>query len=69
MTKANFADYSNGAITALSYIAQSGAPLQSVLDTMQTMVLMLDANTDEGDKERFIEAFGADTLKSAGVLE
>lgn len=62
-------NYDNGAITALSYIAQSGASLQSVVDTMDVMVLIIDADTDEGDKERFIQAFGVDALKEAGVLE
>lgn len=69
MAKASFEDYNNGAMTALSYMAQSGAPLSSIVDVMQTMGLMLDANVDESDKERFIETFGVDVLMSAGVLE
>lgn len=69
MAKENFEDYSNGAMTALSYIAQSGTSLHDIVDVMQTMGLMLDASTDESDKERFVEAFGVDALKAAGVLE
>ena len=61
--------YQSGAVTALSYIAMTGASIQDIVDTMEVMGVMLDAHTDASDMERFVEAYGADALRSAGVLE
>lgn len=61
--------YQSGAVSALSYIAMAGASIQDLVDTMEVMGVMLDAHTDTSDMERFVNAYGADALRLAGILE
>ncbi|MBQ4839799.1 hypothetical protein [Pseudoalteromonas luteoviolacea] len=52
-------DYYNGAITALSYMAEQGAKKEDILSVAEIMDIDLsDLNKiDESDRERFQTAF------------
>ena len=50
-------EYNNGAITALSYMAEQGANVSDVLLVADSMDISFD-NIDESDKERFSLAYG-----------
>lgn len=49
--------YDNGAITALSYMAEQGASQKAIKEVADIMSLTFD-NIDESDKERFEASFG-----------
>jgi hypothetical protein len=51
-------NYNNGAITALSYMAEMGATKSDVFAVAELMDLRIDDSIYDSDKERFIEAFG-----------
>lgn len=54
-------DYSNGAITALSYLAERGVSKDDIQLVADVMNLNLEA-IDGSDRERFLTAFGCDFL-------
>jgi hypothetical protein len=51
-------NFTAGAIAALSYMAEDGAPKAQVYSVMKTMEIFIDDSTDEYDMDRFIEAYG-----------
>lgn len=57
MKNNDVSNYMAGAGTALSYMAEEGAPLQQVKAVAEVMDVDFES-LDESDKERFIQAYG-----------
>ncbi|WP_193061056.1 hypothetical protein [Halomonas sp. 3A7M] len=53
----NIENYQAGAVTALSYMADGGAPKWLVMGVAETMDLSFD-DIDESDRERLVQAYG-----------
>jgi hypothetical protein len=51
-------NYNNGAITALSFMAEMGVSKSDVYAVAELMDLVIDESIYDSDKERFIAAYG-----------